>query len=405
MSQFSAAVLKDPNAARLVVAQLVSQLCDKLLLVAVMWLLADRYDASWLPWYVAAGSLPHLALAWWAGGLIARLGGLRIVIVIDLVRGLLFLAFPLVFWSETPPVAALLGLTLLANAGGALFNPAMLTLPLSIVPEERRTQVNALIDMSISLAAVAGPVLSVVLFARLGLPGLMIVNGASYLIAGLLQIGIKPLQAPPLADPAKPEAARGPAAAPSPAQLLGRETLIRNMLLVFLGINLFGAPFVMYLPLYVKSVYAGELGQLATLEAAMGIGAIIGAFSIALRVAGTGLGKRIIVGVGAVALAFAAFAATRSLYAGAGAVFVLGIAMSVTNIWILTYFQSAVPAAEVGVVMGMVNLIVVAGTPLSMGAAGLLIDRFPVTTLAAASAVAVVLIAAVLPFVPRLRSV
>src|SRR4051812_15887677 len=89
--------LLHPQISRLFAAQFLSQICDKLMLVGVLWLLAEKHDPKWVPWFVAIGALPHLLLAATAPRLISRLGLLKTVVWTDVVRGLFFLAaIPLV---------------------------------------------------------------------------------------------------------------------------------------------------------------------------------------------------------------------------------------------------------------------------------------------------------------------
>lgn len=396
---FSLRALQNTNVRRVVLSQLLSQICDKLMIVAVMWVIADKISASWLPWYVVAGGLPHLLLAANSGKLIAKLGLLPSVIGTEIFRGVVLLVFPLLVAAETPSIESLMVLAFLINLGSALFNPAILSLPVRIADDETRPQVNAMIDACFSLSNVVGPVLSVVLFAKFGLRGLILLNGVSYLVAAAVQWGVtlnaeeSPAQETPSAD------------STSVWTILGREVLLRKMMLTFLAINLFGAPFVMIFPLYVKQVYLLDLSALATLETSFGAGAVTGAIILSVVHFSNKLGKKIVAAILTVGLSLVAFSLSRTLSIGAAGLFAMGFSLSMANVWLLTLFQTIIDPGEVPTLMGLVNMVSVAATPVSLAVTGLIIDHFVITDIALVSSLTFLAIGSVLIFIPKLREV
>jgi MFS transporter, DHA3 family, macrolide efflux protein len=402
---FSLSALSNSNVRRVVASQFLSQICDKLMVVALLWVIANQYNASWVPWYVAAGGLPHLFLAKYSGAIISKLGVLKSVVVSELFRGLVLLGFAFGFGSETPPIVALLVLSGLVNFGSAIFNPAIMTLPLSIADDDTRPQVNAMIDSCFSLANVIGPVLSVILFAKFGLTTLMVLNGLSYLFAAIIQSGIKLDTKADAAPAASTEPQKSSARPPSLREILGREHLVRQMSLAFFAINIFGAPFLIFFPLYVKQVYHLEIGALATLESFFGAGAILGAAALAFARFNSKLGPRIVRSIFCVGVALTAFSLSPNLAVGSVALFFMGLFLTLANIWILTLFQSIVAGGDVPTVMSLVNLVSVAATPLSLGCMGLIIGHFPLIQIAVTSSLMFLAIGCVLGLLPRLREV
>ncbi len=399
----SLATLASSNVRRVIASQCLSQICDKLMVVALMWVIADKYAAAWVPWYVAVGGLPHLLLAGYSGRIIRRFGVLRSLVGSELFRGLALIVFAFYVDSETPPIMALLILTGIVNFASAIFNPAILTLPLSIADDKTRPQVNAMIDACFSLANVLGPVLSVILFAKYGLRTLMVLNGLSYLLAGAIQSGV--IIPNKIQDSKVGPLDSKPASSASLGTILRREHLVRQMSVSFLAINLFGAPFLMLFPLYVKQVYHLDIGALATLETFFGAGALVGAITLSFVPFLSKLGPRIVKSIIAVGLALVAFSLSRSLTVGSAALFVMGLSLTFANIWILTLFQTIVVESEVPTVMGLVNLVSVAATPISLGLTGLVLGYFDVTEFSLTSSFAFLAIGCVLLFLPRLREV
>ena len=399
MSLFSFAPLKKSNVRRVVASQLLSQVCDKLMLVAVMWVIADKYSAEWLPWFVAAGGLPHLFLAGFSGRIIAKIKILPAVLGSEIYRGIILLIFPFIVQLDTPPVESLIVLTFLMNLGSAIFNPAILSLPLSIADDETRPQVNAMIDACFSFSNVIGPVLSVLLFSYLGLGGLIFLNGVSYLVAAWIQSGVRLNHMEPSTSSESENNA-------TPVMtILKREHLVRQMLITFLGVNIFAAPFTMIFPLYVKHVYKLNLSALATLEAFFGAGAIAGAIGLSLFHFSNKLGPKIVPAIIVVGLSLVAFSLSTTLPVGSLSLLIMGLSLAMANVWILTLFQSIVTPTEVPSVMGLVNLVSVAATPVSLGVTGLFINQVPIHQIALSSSLAFLAIGSVLIFMPRLKEV
>ena len=398
----SLSALRNSNVRRVVLSQLLSQICDKLMIVAVMWVIADKIAPSWLPWYVVAGGLPHLLLAAFSGRLIAKIHLLRAVISTEVFRGVVLLSFAWFAPQEVPSIYALLVLTFLINLGSAIFNPAILSLPTRIADDEMRPQVNAMIDACFSLANVIGPVLSVVLFAHFGLGGLILLNGVSYLIAALVQSGVRFIDGDASGSESHNDVK---ATATTVSSVLAHEPLLRKMLATFLAINIFGAPFAMIFPLYVKQVYHLDLKALATLETSFGAGAVLGAILLSVVHFGAKLGPKIIYAILAVGLSLVAFSFGTTLPVGSVSLFAMGLTLSMANVWLLTLFQSVTSPEEVPTLMGLVNMVSVAATPVSLAITGLIINLFPITQIAVVSSLAFVSIGSILLFIPRLKEV
>ena len=65
--QISLDVLKNGDSRRLFFGQLISQACDKMMSIGLVWMFAQKYSETLLPWFLGFSALPHLLLAWKAG--------------------------------------------------------------------------------------------------------------------------------------------------------------------------------------------------------------------------------------------------------------------------------------------------------------------------------------------------
>ena len=374
------AVLTDRNAARLFCGQLISQVCDKMMTVGLIWVLVERASLAAVPWFLATSALPHLLLAGRAGRWTTVMGPLKTVIRADWIRAAIFAGLALA-WPRVAPGAelpVLFAASFCANLASALFNPAIMSLPLYLGDASVLQQLTALIDSCFSLGGIIGPICSALLYPRIGLRGLFLFNGFSYAFAAALESGVLTRLPAPAADGAAGVAG----AAPGMRKILGGDSLLRAMLGGFLGMNLFFGPLLVFLPLFAKAAYGGTIDTLASLETSLGAGAALGgAFLSSVRVDAKH-GLKIPLGMLLTAVFYVAFTLTRAPWEGCACLTALGFFLATVNVFILNLFQTRAAPRDVPTVMSMVNLIGTASLPVSMGILGLLIGRVGVRGLA-----------------------
>jgi DHA3 family macrolide efflux protein-like MFS transporter len=386
------AVLTDKNAARLFSGQLISQICDKMMTVGLVWVLAERGSLSVIPWFLAVSALPHLLLAWRAGHWTTVIGPLKTVIAADWARAAIFAGLALA-WPRVPEgsqLAVLFAASFAANLASALFNPAIMSLPLYLGEASALQQLTAVIDSCFSLGNILGPLCSALLYPWLGLRGLFLFNGLSYAFAAALESGV--LTRLP-AEHAEGEAATR---ASGMGELLRGDSLLRVMIGGFLGMNLFFGPLLVFLPLFARAAYGGTIGTLASLETALGAGTTLGGVFLSLVPFGGKPGRKICLGMGLMAASYVAFTLTRAPWQGCACLAALGFFLATANVFILNLFQSRPAPRDVPTVMSMVNLISTASLPFSMGALGLLVGKVEVRSLALACSCMLLLVTAVL---------
>lgn len=388
------AVLTDKNAARLFCGQLISQVCDKMMTVGLVWVLAQHASMAAIPWFLAVSALPHLLLAWRAGHWTTLIGPLKTVIWADWARAAIFAGLALA-WPRVPPgseLAVLFAASFAANLASALFNPAIMSLPLYLGEASALQQLTAMIDSCFSLGNIIGPIFSALLYPWLGLRGLFLFNGLSYAFAAALESGVL-TSLPASADG---EAAGAPGAAAGMAELLRGDSLLRSMIYGFLGMNLFFGPLLVFLPLFAKAAYGGTLATLASLETALGAGTALGGVFLSLVRFDSRAGLKICAGMGLMAAAYVAFALTRAPWQGCACLAALGFFLATANVFVLNLLQTRPAPRDVPTVMSMVNLISTASLPFSMGAIGLLVGRLEVRSLALACSCMLMAVTAIL---------
>lgn len=272
---------------------------------------------------------------------------------------------------------ALFILTLLSNGAAALFNPAIFSLPASLCGEQELPLLTAAIDACFSAATVIGPVLSALLYPWLGLRGLLAFNGVSYLLAAMMEAGIRlkashePPQSAPQLVPYR-----------STLDILRSDRLVAFVLGSFFMMNLALSPMLAFLPLFANQVFKGRIGTLASLEAALGIGTVVGSLALSVLHLKSKTGPRAIYGILVIATMYAAFSLGRDWRLACVFLVVLGLALSVVNVTMMSFFQSRPEPRDIPVVMSLVNLISVGVVPISMILVGGLIVRVDPRSLA-----------------------
>jgi DHA3 family macrolide efflux protein-like MFS transporter len=389
------AVLTDKNAARVFSGQLISQVCDKMMTVGLIWVLTQRASLAAIPWFLAVSALPHLLLAWKAGHWTGKLGPLKTVIGADWARAFVFVGLALA-WPAIPESAqlpVLFAASFAANLASALFNPAIMSLPLFLGEAGLLQQLTALIDSCFSLGNILGPLGSALLYPWIGLRGLFLFNGLSYAFAAALESGVR-LRA--LEAGAVPAAGGSAAGARGFAEILREDSLLRAMLGGFLGMNLFLGPLMVFLPLFAKAAYGGTIATLASLETSIGVGTVLGGVFLSLVRVESGIGAKSRLGMGLVAVSYFGFTLTRAPWQGCVLLAAVGFFLSTANVFILNLFQTRPASADVPVVMSMVNLIGIASLPVSMGVMGLIVGKVEVRSLAVACSCMLLLVTAAL---------
>jgi DHA3 family macrolide efflux protein-like MFS transporter len=409
----------DANSQRLFWGQLISQTCDKLMSVGMIWVLTTRFDPKWVPWFIAFGALPHLLLASKSGTWINRWGALPTVIWADALRGVLFLICAGIVAradSDATLLVLLFGTVLISNVAGALFNPAMLSLPVAMMDASaKRDKLTALIDSCFSWGNVFGPLLSVATYSMAGLGGMLAVNGLSYFFSAVLALGIK-LKSSAGAPGSTSHSTKDPASNPedqpgdsassiSVMSVLKSKPVISGMLITFLLMNFFLAPLMIFMPWYAKNIFSEGITGLAKLEVFFAVGTVVGGSLLSfVRLPGT-TANRITFSLCSMAVAYLGFTFSHNLLLACLALGILGFFLALANVVILTFFQTSATEEEVPIVMGMVNLISVASLPISMGIVGAFIDSISVPTFATVCAAIVIAIALSIRFIPGIRAI
>ncbi|MER7736591.1 MFS transporter [Streptomyces erythrochromogenes] len=336
-------ILRNRAFAAVWLGQVLTQAAVRMFQVGVSWWIVAyavqgaRGAASGL--FMALCTLPAVVLA----PVVARtVAGFAHRSVLRTAAGLAALtAGGLAVWAQGggPPLAGVYAAALALATCQAFFDPCLTTSVPELVDDADIETATGFELSTQSLAGLGGALLGALTVDRAGVAGLAAGCAAAYAGAALLVTSARFRNAV--------AAAAGPDAPPAQRPLrriLGELPYVRRILVCFTAANLFTAAVFVVIPLYTRSVLHGGGGTVALLEAALGAGALVGAFT-GTRVPGrpTVAGAWCL-GLMALALALPGLFAHRMVVAGALAV--AGWCAGAVSVRFVALFQRLVPTAD-----------------------------------------------------------
>jgi MFS family permease len=255
-------------------AVLGSQIGTWMQTVGAQWLLVDRPNAATLVSLVQTASmLPVLLLALPAGVLADSFDRRRLLIAVQCFQAAVGVALTALTLAGQMPPALLLTLTFVLGCGAAMTVPTYQAVIPELVPRSHLHAASALGAISINVARAVGPALAGVLVAQVGVAAVFALNAATFAVFALVLLFWRR----PAADddqPAEPFVAAlragGRYVRHSPVM---RRFLLRLVLFILPGVALWAL-----LPLVASHRLGMGAGGYGLLLAAVGVGAIAGAF-------------------------------------------------------------------------------------------------------------------------------
>lgn len=117
----------------------------------------------------------------WAGSLIDRVNKRRVMITVDIIRGILIFVIP--FMSSLWSIYSVL---LLISIAGAFFGPSSSVYITKLVPSEHRKRFNSLMSMTGSGAFLAGPAIAGLLIMSTSTDICIFINAVTFLLCALV---------------------------------------------------------------------------------------------------------------------------------------------------------------------------------------------------------------------------
>ncbi len=395
----------------LVVASAISSAGNFLTSIALPWfVLITTGSASRTGLVAFAGLLPVLIAGVMGGAVVDRLGARRSSILSDVASGVTIAIVPtlhlldvLAFWHIL--VFAFLGALLDVPAASARQSLVPRLAARAAMPLER---VNSIMQLSGSLAAIAGPVLAGLLISRIGATGVLYVDAVSFAVAAaMIAIGIHARddqrRAPTPGGVRTQVRATVQDAAAGLRFLFGDPFLRAIMAIAICGNTLFSPLFAVVMPVMARDLY-GRPSALGAMVAAFGGGATVGA--LLQGVLGNRFSRRRLFVLAELMLIGGAWCMVPHL--GLPVLLValacIGIATGPLNIIVITMLQERTPDGMHGRVFGAFIALAQIAAPLSVVSVGVLLDQVGTTPTLVGMVTMITIAMGVAMVHPRLRA-
>jgi MFS family permease len=340
---------RNANFVLLWVGQFVSQVGDRLALVAFPWLIYQRTGSAMSTGaMLALYTLPYIFVGPFAGVVIDRGDKRRLLIVSDVVRAGLVAVVPLAAaWNLT----AVYGLALLVASVNVFFDPCKLALLPDIVEERQLLRANSVLATGETLTEVVGYATAGFALAWVSTATAFRVDALTFLVSALAFLLMRYRQ--PLRESTE-QAARSVRREIGEGLDFVRQHrgLLLNTLLVIAATLGIGATYPLTF-FFAVDVLDGGTEAFGLFEASIAAGFLMGSLLL------VGLGSRvpkgyaILGGLAVMGAAYAVVALTGVAWAACVAFAVAGVANAASLVAIDTYVQSIVPEALRGRVWTM----------------------------------------------------
>ena len=352
---------------RLFVGEFISAIGDWLYLVALLIVIyAQSGDAVLLGVVGAARVVPYVILSVPAGIIADRYDRRMILLVSDIARGAIMVALAILVYSHGPLIT-IVALAIVATCFSAFFYPAIGALIPSLVTDESELgPANSAWASLDTLAFVVGPALAGILVAVGDVVWAFILNAISF---GIVAIVLWRLPRPERAPTRAEAAAQVAAGADQPAggePLPSTLDLLRPVARPFAGVVLvnsaasfaFGGLSIATVVLAVDILKAGE-GATGYLNAAIGIGGLIGALISGALVLRRSLAQPLLGGAVTFGLGLAVLGLVPNLGVALVAIGAAALGSLLVDVASATVFQRTIPDQIRGRALGVNHTIAI----------------------------------------------
>ncbi|MGW5851064.1 MFS transporter [Streptomyces sp. NPDC055254] len=356
-------VLRNRAFAAVWLGQVLAQAAVRMFQVGVSWWIVSHAvrDAPGLAsgLFMAVCTLPAVALAPVVAATVARFAHRSVLWTTAGLAGTASVALALWAHDGGPPLTAVYAIALALATCQAFFDPCLTTSVPELVDDADIETATGFELSTQSLAGLGGALLGALTVDRAGVTGLAAGCAAAYLGAALLVASARFRTAPRTSSPvAAPGAGKRTLRA-----VLGELPYVRRILICFTAANLFTAAVFVVIPLYTRSVLSGGGATVALLEASLGAGALVGAFTGTRLPGRPAVSGACCLGLMAFALALPGLLAHRPVVAGSLAV--AGWCAGAVSVRFVALFQRLVPTEDKPAFFAVMQAVLGASLPVA----------------------------------------
>ena len=366
--------------------QLISLIGTWMQNIAQSWLVYRLTGSSLLLGAVGfAGQIPVFLIAPIGGATADRYNRHRVVIATQVASMLLAFVLAGLTLSGRVQVWHIFVLAALLGVVNSFDIPGRQSFLVDMVGKEDLMNAIALNSSMFNGARIVGPAIAGVLVASIGEGWCFFANGISYIavIGGLLMMRV--------------EAPRKLAVGSSPWEhivegfrFVMSAGPIRTLLLLLGLVSLVAMPYTVLMPVFADRILHGGARGLGILMGSTGIGALLGALTLASRSGLSGLGRWIALSCGGFGVFLILFSLSRSFWLSTALLVPVGFCMMLEMSSSNTLIQAMVPDELRGRVMAVYSMMFMGMAPFGALLAGALADRIGASVTVALGAIACV---------------
>lgn len=355
-----------------------------------LWILQTTGSAAAMGTVVAVRMIVGIALGAVAGTVVDRVNRRALMIAMDVARFVLILAAAWAVATPGTPFTLIVALSALTAAASAFFNPAFNASLVNIVGKDEVPRASSSMQVTNTLAQVAGPMLGGAVVGFWGGGAALTVDALTFLLSGLLI-----LRAGYFPSPARDRRKSGSfwSDMKEGFQFVWAQPLIKTLVTTAPALNFFGNALGILFPVIAVKVWLVNSFQFGLLEAGIPFGFAVGAavlMALSKKIRRRGL----LILWGVVGMGFLSLLIVNMPTANLALILtpLMGVTAAVANVLIQIIVQSEVPPAVQGRVFGTMSSFMMAASPASMLAAGLLSDLFSPVLVASVACAAILLL-------------
>lgn len=337
--------------------------------IATSWLVYKLTNSALLLGLVAfSGQIPTFLVAPFAGVWVDRLDRRRVLVVTQILAMLQSLALAALTLSGHINIPEIIWLSAFQGLINAFDMPGRQAFLVQMV-EDKQDLGNAIALNSsmVNLARLLGPSLAGAVIALFGTGYCFLIDGISYLavIVSLLMMVLKPSQLRHATTSMLQQLKEG-------WKYVAGSTPIRTILLLLSVVSLMGWPFIVLMPIFALKILNGGPHTFGFLMGAIGVGALISAYSLAVRPSVRGLTKMIPISSGLLGAGLILFGLSRTYWLSLLMLAICGFGMMQQMAASNTIIQTIVEEDKRGRVMSYSTVALVGMAPFGSLLAGTL---------------------------------
>jgi MFS family permease len=362
--------LKHRNFQLFFAGQLISVTGTWMQTVAQSWLVYQKTHSSLQLGLVGFASQIPVFLMAPVGGMVAdRVNRYRIVIATQVASMILALILAALTLTNTVEVWHIYVLAALLGVVNAFDIPGRQSFLVDMVGRDDLMNAIALNSSMFNGARVVGPAVAGILVSKIGEGGCFLANGISYIavIIGLLMMRVQ-VRPRIISDSPVDDIIEG-------FRWVSHTGPIRALLLLLGLVSLVGMPYTVLMPIFAEHILHSGARGLGILMGFTGIGALLGALTLAVRTGVRGLGKLVSLCCAGFGISLIAFSFSKVFWLSAVLLIPVGFCIMLQMACSNTLIQSMVPDSLRGRVMALYSMMFMGMAPFGALLGGALADR------------------------------